>query len=254
MQNSLLKIEKISKIYTSEKEKVEALKGISFDIKEKEILALLGVNGAGKTTLSSIIATLLKTTSGDIYFAGKSIYKNVMSFRKILGFCPQVQNLDLDLSVKENLIFAGRYYSLTKKKIKQRLEYLLEKFDLARYEKFNLNSLSGGYKQRFLIARTLMHDPKLIIMDEPTVGLDPRLRRLLWKYILDLKEEGKMIILTTHYLDEADVLADRICVIDAGIIKALETPSKLKDIWRSVSLEEVFLELIREKNEEEKKK
>ncbi|HEU64672.1 MAG: ABC transporter ATP-binding protein NatA [Candidatus Anoxychlamydiales bacterium] len=253
MQNTLLKIDKISKIYTSEKEKVEALKNISFDIKEKEILGLLGVNGAGKTTLSSIIATLLKPTSGDILFNGNSIYKDVVSFRKILGFCPQVQNLDLDLNVKENLTFAGRYYLLTKKQIKQRIEYLLEKFDLTRYEKFSLNSLSGGYKQRFLIARTLMHDPKLIIMDEPTVGLDPQLRRLLWKYILDLKAEGKTIILTTHYLDEADILSDRICVIDAGSLKALEKPSKLKERWKSESLEDVFLELIKEKDKEEKK-
>ncbi|NGX34022.1 MAG: Doxorubicin resistance ATP-binding protein DrrA [Candidatus Anoxychlamydiales bacterium] len=253
MQNTLLKIDKISKIYTSEKEKVEALKNISFEIKEKEILGLLGVNGAGKTTLSSIIATLLKPTSGDIFYNEKSIYQDVVSFRKILGFCPQVQNLDLDLNVKENLVFAGRYYSLTKKQINDRIKYLLEKFDLTRYEKFNLNALSGGYKQRFLIARTLMHDPKLIIMDEPTVGLDPQLRRLLWKYILDLKDEGKTIILTTHYLDEADVLSDRICVIDSGTLKALEKPSKLKEIWKSQSLEDVFLNLINEKDKEEKK-
>ncbi|NGX44586.1 MAG: ABC transporter ATP-binding protein NatA [Candidatus Anoxychlamydiales bacterium] len=253
MQKTLLKIDKISKIYTSEKEKVEALKNISFDIKEKEILGLLGVNGAGKTTLSSIIATLLKPTSGDILFNDESIFKDVVSFRKILGFCPQIQNLDLDLNVKENLTFAGRYYLLNRKQIKVRIEYLLEKFDLTRYEKFSLNSLSGGYKQRFLIARTLMHDPKLIIMDEPTVGLDPQLRRLLWKYILDLKAEGKTIILTTHYLDEADILADRICVIDAGVIKALEKPSILKERWKSQSLEDVFLELIKEKDKEVKK-
>jgi len=246
-----LKIDKISKIYTSEKEKVEALKNISLDIKENEVLGLLGVNGAGKTTLSSIIATLLKPTCGDIFYNDKSIYKDIVSFRKILGFCPQIQNLDLDLNVKENLTFAGRYYLLTRKQIKERIEYLLEKFDLTRYEKFDLSSLSGGYKQRFLIARTLMHDPKIIIMDEPTVGLDPKLRRLLWKYILDLKAEGKTIILTTHYLDEADILSDRICVLDSGIVKSLEKPSVLKERWKSQSLEDVFLELIKEKDKEE---
>lgn len=248
MNKILLKIDKISKIYAfNKKEKVEALKNISFDIYQKEILSLLGVNGAGKTTLSSIIATLLKPTSGDIFYEDKSIYKDVVSFRRQLGFCPQVQNIDLDLNVKENLIFAGRYYSMPKKLIKDRLDELLEKFDLTRYANFNLNALSGGYKQRFLIARTLMHDPKLIIMDEPTVGLDPKLRRLLWKFILDLKDEGKTIILTTHYLDEADILSDRICVINDGIIKALDKPAKLKDIWKSQNLEEVFLELIKEK-------
>ena len=189
----------------------------------------------------------MKPTSGDIFYEDKSIYKDVVSFRRQLGFCPQVQNIDLDLNVKENLIFAGRYYSMPKKLIKDRLDELLEKFDLTRYANFNLNALSGGYKQRFLIARTLMHDPKLIIMDEPTVGLDPKLRRLLWKFILDLKDEGKTIILTTHYLDEADILSDRICVINDGIIKALDKPAKLKDIWKSQNLEEVFLELIKEK-------
>ncbi|NGX64014.1 MAG: Doxorubicin resistance ATP-binding protein DrrA [Candidatus Anoxychlamydiales bacterium] len=249
MQDTLLRIDNISKIYTSEKEKVEALKGISLDIKKQEILGLLGVNGAGKTTLSAIIATLLKPTSGDIFYNDTSIYKDIISFRRVLGFCPQVQNLDLDLNVNENLIFAGRYYSLSKKQIKNRLEELLEKFDLTRYAKFSLNSLSGGYKQRFMIARTLMHDPKLIIMDEPTVGLDPQLRRLLWKYILDMKKEGKTIILTTHYLDEADILSDRICVIDGGKMKALEKPSELKKVWKSESLEDVFLELIKEKEE-----
>jgi len=249
MSDTLINIQKITKIYTSEKEKVEALRGITLDIKEKEILSLLGVNGAGKTTLSSIIATLLKPTSGDIIYKDKSIFQDVVSFRRILGFCPQVQNLDLDLNVRKNLIFAGKYYSLSKSQIHKRVEELLDKFDLKKYEKFSLDSLSGGYKQRFMIARTLMHDPKLIIMDEPTVGLDPKLRRLLWKYILDLKEEGKTILLTTHYLDEADILSDRICVIHDGVMQALENPSKLKEVRKSKNLEDVFLELIKQKDE-----
>jgi len=249
MNNILIKIDNIKKIYGKKKDRVEALKGISFEIEKKEILALLGVNGAGKTTLSSIIATLLKPSSGDIFYEQNSIYNDVVAFRRIIGFCPQVQNLDLDLNVKENLIFAGRYYSLSKMQIKNRLEYLLEKFDLKKYEKFNLEALSGGYKQRFMIARTLMHDPKLIIMDEPTVGLDPKLRRLLWKYILDLKDEGKTIVLTTHYLDEADILSDRICLIDEGLMRALEKPIILKEKWKSKNLEDVFLELIKQKEE-----
>lgn len=249
MSDILLKIDNIKKIYGFGKEKIEALKGISLEIKKKEILSLLGVNGAGKTTLSSIIATLLNPSSGEVYYNDHSIYKDIISFRRIIGFCPQVQNLDLDLNVKENLIFAGKYYSLSKKQINERLDYLLNKFDLYKYSKFNLDALSGGYKQRFMIARSLMHDPQLIIMDEPTVGLDPKLRRLLWKYILDLREEGKTIVLTTHYLDEADILSDRICVIDQGLMKALESPAKLKETWKSRNLEEVFLELIKEKEE-----
>jgi ABC-2 type transport system ATP-binding protein len=249
MSDILLKIDNIKKIYTFGKEKVEALKGISLDIYKKEILSLLGVNGAGKTTLSSIMATLLNPSSGDIFYNDRSIYNDIIAFRRLLGFCPQVQNLDLDLNVKENLIFAAKYYSLSKKQINDRVNFLLEKFDLTKYSKFNLDALSGGYKQRFMIARTMIHDPELIIMDEPTVGLDPKLRRSLWKYILDLKDEGKTIILTTHYLDEADILSDRICVIDEGKMKALEKPSKLKEIWKSKNLEDIFLELIKEKEE-----
>lgn len=247
--NKILEIKKIAKIYKNEKEVVEALKEISLDIYEKEIISLLGVNGAGKTTFSSILATLLKPTFGDILYQEKSIYEDLCEFRRILGFCPQVVNLDYDLNVKENLIFAGKYYALGKRKIDQKVEELLEKFDLAKYQNFHLNALSGGYKQRFVIARTLMHDPRIIILDEPTVGLDPQSRRMVWKYILNLKEEGKTIILTTHYLDEADILSDRICVIANGSVKALQTPQKLKEIWKSKNQEDIFLELVKEKNE-----
>ena len=246
----LLQIKEISKIYLTEKNKVEALKNITLDIFEKEVFALLGVNGAGKTTLSSIIATLLRKTSGDLLYKDKSIYEDIVSYRRILGFCPQIQNLDNDFNIDENLTLAGRYYSLSKKQIEARKDILLDQFDLKRYRKFNLNSLSGGYKQRFMIARSVMHDPKIIIMDEPTVGLDPKLRRHLWKFILDLKGEGKTIILTTHYLDEADILSDRICVINEGVVKSIDTPSNLKKKWKQDNLEDVFLELIKEKDKE----
>ncbi len=246
--DNLLEIKKISKVYKDDKKKIEALKKISLDIKKAEIITLLGVNGAGKTTLSSIIATLLKPSDGDIFYKGRSIYSNVADFRNQLGFCPQFQNLDMELNVRENLIFAGRYYRLSSKEIKKRIEELLQQFDLKKYEDFNLKSLSGGYRQRFMIARTLVHSPKIIIMDEPTVGLDPKHRRLLWKNIMDLKDEGRTIILTTHYLDEADILSDRVCVIDEGQIKTIDTPKRLKEIWKSKNLEDIFLELIKERD------
>jgi ABC-type multidrug transport system ATPase subunit len=161
-----------------------------------------------------------------------------------LGFCPQSQNLDLDLNVEENLLFSGRYYGLGKGLMIERKEELLEKFGLKEYARRDLRSLSGGYRQRFMLARTLMHKPSFVILDEPTVGLDPRLRRQVWKYILDMKEEGVTILLTTHYLDEADILSDRVCVIDEGEIQALGTPTGLKKEWKKGNLEEVFLSLL----------
>ncbi|NGX56869.1 MAG: ABC transporter ATP-binding protein NatA [Candidatus Anoxychlamydiales bacterium] len=250
MNNYILEIKEIKKTYFFKKQKIEALKNINLNIFKGEVISLLGVNGAGKTTLSSIIATLLNQTEGDILYKNKSIYEDITNYRRILGFCPQVQNLDNDLNVIDNLIFAGRYYGLSKTKITNRVEELLQKFDLKKYEKFNLDQLSGGYKQRFMIARTLMHDPTIIIMDEPTVGLDPQLRRLIWKFIMDLREEKKTIILTTHYLDEADILSDRICVIHNGSVIALDSPKILKENRKSTRLEDVFIELIKEKEDE----
>lgn len=246
MQDILLRIENLKKVYKLKKKSEEALKGVSFDLFSKEIFSLLGVNGAGKTTLSSIIASLIKPSFGDIIYKGKSIYENIDEYRKMIGFCPQFQNLDKDLNVEENLEFAGRYYNLSKEKREKRKEELLEMFELKNYARADVENLSGGYRKRVMIARTLMHDPKILILDEPTVGLDPQVRRQLWKFMLSLKDEGKTIILTTHYLDEADILSDRVCVIDEGEIKTLDKPSNLKKEWKKENLEEVFLHLLKE--------
>ena len=250
MSEILLKICDLKKRYRSKNNFKEALKGVNFEIYKQEIFSLLGVNGAGKTTLSSIISTLSPPSSGDILWNENSIYKDLINYRRVLGFCPQHQNLDQDLNVDENLTFAGRYYGMTKKEIETRKSEIIEAFDLKEYKKAEINTLSGGYKQRFLIARTIMHRPKLIILDEPTVGLDPQSRRILWKYILDLKDMGSTIILTTHYLDEADILSDRVCVIDRGEIKTIDTPYNLKNQWKKKNLEDVFLHLT---NDKEKK-
>jgi ABC-2 type transport system ATP-binding protein len=158
----------------------------------------------------------------------------------------------MDLNLEKNLIFAGRYFGLSKGEIKDRKDYLLEKFELKEYAKKELKILSGGYRQRFMIARSVMHRPKIVILDEPTVGLDPKLRRKLWRYILSLKDEGVTILLTTHYLEEADILSNRVCVIDEGEIKIIETPSNLKKQWKKKNLEDVFLHLIQERESDEK--
>ena len=240
MNNVLLQINNIKKRYGSN----EALKGVSLDIYKGEILGLLGVNGAGKTTLSSIIATLHPTTEGNIYYKGKSIYEDVAAYRHTIGFCPQRPNLHPELTLEENLRFSGSYYGMTDTQIDERMRQLVAQFSLEKYLYEKANVLSGGYKQRFIVARALMHNPQLVILDEPTVGLDPHIRRQLWQQIKDLKNLGVTIILTTHYLDEAEQLSDRVCVLDGGLIKLIETPDKLKSDFKMNNLEDVFIALM----------
>jgi ABC-2 type transport system ATP-binding protein len=247
MTQPLLKIRNLHKTYLCKKKKSKhALIDVNFDILKGEVFSLLGENGAGKTTLSSIIASLHPPTKGTILWNDKPIYDDLICYRKIIGFCPQHQNLDSNLSLEQNLIFQGRYYGISKQELEERIDYLLKRFELNEYSKSKVDVLSGGYKQRFLIARTLIHNPKLVILDEPTVGLDPQVRRKLWEYIRRLKEEGISVILTTHYLDEAEILSDRVCVIDKGKIIIIETPEKLKNDCKKKNLEDVFLHLLKE--------
>lgn len=240
MNTVLLKINNIKKRYAQK----EALKGVSLDIYKGEIFGLLGVNGAGKTTLSSIIATLHPPTQGDIEFEGTSIYKDIATYRYKVGFCPQKPNLNPELTLEQNLRFAGSYYEMTEEEIDARLKQLVKQFELEQYLHQKASVLSGGYKQRFIIARALMHNPQLVILDEPTVGLDPHIRRQLWQQIKDLKQLGVTVILTTHYLDEAEQLSDRVCVLDGGLIKLIDTPDKLKADFKMNNLEDVFIALM----------
>lgn len=242
MSNTLLKIRNIKKKYDTK----EALKGVSFEINKGEILGLLGVNGAGKTTLSSIIATLHPPTDGDIEFQGKSIYKNLIEYRYQIGFCPQRPNLNSMLTLEQNLRLSGNYYQMTEEQIDKRMAQLVEQFELKPYLHQKARVLSGGYKQRFMIARSLLHNPSLVILDEPTVGLDPHIRRQLWAKIKELKQNGTSVLLTTHYLDEAEQLSDRVVVLDQGQIKLIDTPDKLKADFKMNNLEDVFIALIQE--------
>lgn len=244
----LLQIKNVTKTYpkTSNNPEIKALKGVNLDIYEGEVLSLLGVNGAGKTTLSSIISTLHPATSGDIEYNGTSIYKQITEFRQIIGFCPQKPNIDSMLTLKDNLVFAGRYFHLSNEEIATRSTELMREFNLEKYADARGSILSGGYKQRFLIARTLMHKPKLVIFDEPTVGLDPHVRRDLWKVIKNLKNEGVTVLLTTHYLDEAENLSDRVCILHKGVIQTIDTPENLKNLHNKSNLEDVFVQLMEE--------
>jgi len=246
---NILTIHNLTKTYIRYNKKVDALKSISLTIKQGEIFCLLGVNGAGKTTLSSILATLHPATSGDILYNDRSIYQDLYTYRRALGFCPQQQNLDEYLTVKQNLIFAGRYFLMTKSAIEAKVGLLMEELELEKYTDSHIDTLSGGNKQRTLIARALVHDPKIVILDEPTVGLDPDIRRKLWDLIKQLQMNGVTIIITTHYLDEAEYLSDRVCILHQGKIVLIESVIKLKQQRAGKKLEEIFLDLMKEQDE-----
>ncbi|KKP35831.1 MAG: Daunorubicin resistance ABC transporter ATPase subunit [candidate division TM6 bacterium GW2011_GWF2_32_72] len=250
MNEKLIEIKNIKKYYKiGRPDEIRALNGVSFDINKAETLGLLGVNGAGKTTLSSILATLHPATSGDILCEGKSIYNDIVDFRYKVGFCPQKPNLYVDLTVEQILLFSGRYYGLPEDEIRNRMEELIQRYQLGKYRKMKPEVLSGGYSHRLLIARSLMHNPKLLILDEPTVGLDPHIRFKLWDNIKELKSLGVSVVLTTHYLDEADVLSDRICVLEKGLVKLIDTPTNLKQKYQEESLEKIFIKLMEEETE-----
>lgn len=247
MNPSFLVIDAITKKYNDQ----YALDGVSLSIKKGEVFALLGVNGAGKTTLSSIIATQHPPTAGDILFKGQSIYQDVRRYRLALGYCPQYANLDRYLSVEQNLVFAGRFYGMSSSAAITRAAELLSLYDLERYRQRRIDELSGGTRQRVLIARALMHAPELVILDEPTVGLDPDIRRQLWDHIAALRDSGVTVILTTHYLDEAEVLANRICLLRDGKVQLVCGVQELKNKHGHDSLEDIFIRLSRQAAEAE---
>lgn len=245
---SLLEIKQVTKLYKTVNGDHIALNNVSLSIEKGEIIGLLGVNGAGKSTLSGILATLHPVTYGDIIYKGSSIYNNIPEFRLKLGYCPQSPNLHPMLSLEDNLILAGKLYGLKDTEIKTRIKQLVKQFGLEQYLNQKAEVLSGGYKQRFMIARSLIHMPEFLILDEPTVGLDPHIRRNLWDLIKSLKQDGITVLLTTHYLDEAEKLSDRVCFLDKGHIKLIDTPSNLITNFNQDNLEDVFLQVI--KNEE----
>lgn len=243
MDQVLLEIINIKKLY----KKVAALKGVSLNIRKGEVLCLLGVNGAGKSTLSAILATLHPPTSGDVRYKGTSIYQNVPAYRSLIGYCPQRPNLNALLTMRENLYFAGKYYGMSDEAIEQRMKELHNRLGIGEYLEHKPPELSGGWRQRYMIARTLLHEPTFVILDEPTVGLDPAIRHQLWYYINHIASKGTTVLLTTHYLDEAEELADRICILDKGEIKLVDTPAQLKKSFKKERLEDIFLQLTNEK-------
>ncbi len=197
-----------------------ALDGVSFQIRPGEIYSYLGPNGAGKTTTIRILTGLARRDSGEVRLNGYSIDGNPLEYKSQFGLVPQHTNLDVDLSVEENLVIHGKLYGMAMKEILRRTGKLLQEMDLEDKQKTTVKKLSGGQRRRLLIARSLLHRPKVLFMDEPSVGLDPAIRRSLWGIIKKIKEDGATVFLTTHYIEEAEFLADRVAFLDAGRIVA----------------------------------
>ena len=215
---------------------VQALQGISFDVKEGSFTALLGKNGAGKSTTINIISTLLEPTSGEVELFGNLLGKEDRSIRELIGVVFQHQMLDADLSVEENLRIRASFYGLHGKAALQKIHELLKTLGIEKMAKQRYEELSGGQKRKADIARALLHEPKLLILDEPTTGLDPKSRKDLWDYILRLQEATSMtLLLTTHYLDEVND-ADEVIVIHEGVIKEQASSLALREQYTKTKL------------------
>ena len=217
-----------------------AVDGLSLTIGSGEVFGLLGKNGAGKTTTIKMLTMQLKPTAGEIFFDGRPLRGNEIFVKSLLGLVPQHLNFDQDLTVEENLELHARLHHLPKVERLARIDELLKFVELEKVRKSSVRELSGGMKRRLLIVRALIHRPKILLLDEPTVALDPQVRRKIWELITNLKEQGITIILTTHYIEEAEFLCGRVAILNRGRLVALDTTENL---CAGKSLEETFIEL-----------
>jgi ABC-2 type transport system ATP-binding protein len=227
---STLVVENLTKTYpgTRKAPPVEAVRGISFSVEPGEFFGLLGPNGAGKSTTLGCISTLVRPSGGRIVVDGAEVGKDPSGVKRRLAVVPQMRNLDRELTVRELLVFHGRYFGLEAGEREARATRLLDELQVADKANAKPATLSGGQQQRVMIARALMHDPKVVLLDEPTTGLDPQARRLLWETLQRLHGRGLTFILTTHYMEEADRLCERVAIVDHGRILTLDTPAALK--------------------------
>ncbi len=209
--------------------RLEAVKGIAFTVERARCVGLLGPNGAGKTTTMRMIMGLSTVTAGELTVFGAPVQAMSRAVKAKIGLVPQDNNLDPDITVRENLEVYGRYFGLPASVVGDRVPRLLEFMQLADRAEAKVMQLSGGMQRRLVIARALIADSELVILDEPTTGLDPQARVLIWKQLMELKKRGKTLLLTTHYMDEAQRLCDRIIVIDNGEILDQGTPQELID-------------------------
>jgi lipooligosaccharide transport system ATP-binding protein len=211
----------------------EAVKGVDFEVHRGECFGFLGPNGAGKTTTMKMIYGAVIPTSGELTVAGLDVKRHERKIKRRIGVIPQENNLDDELKVKENLLVYGRYYDLPRKVALQRADELLEFVQLTEKAESKVEQLSGGMKRRLLIARALINNPEIVVLDEPTTGLDPQARHLVWDRLRELATEGKTLLLTTHYMEEAARLCDRLVIMEGGLIIAEGSPKELVEEYVS---------------------
>ncbi len=225
-------------------DEVTAVDGISFDVKKGEIFAFLGPNGAGKSTTIKMLTTMLQPTSGSLSLAGHDVTKERDAARKAFGIVFQDPSLDEELTAYENLDLHAALYGIPKDERQSRIQALLELVELWQRKDSYVKTFSGGMRRRLEIARGLLHEPKILFLDEPTLGLDTQTRNLMWDYVRKLShEKGMTIFFTTHYLDEAEEVAERIAIIDHGKIVARGTTAELTKQTKTKTLEEAYLQL-----------
>ncbi len=207
---------------------VVALDALDLEVPEGEFFGLLGPNGAGKTTTIGILTTRVRATAGEAFVSGTNVTSQPAAARQRIGVVPQRPNPDRSLRVAENLVFHATYFGVRRTEAARRADVLLERLGIAEKRDAKVEALSGGQQQRLMIARALIHEPRVLFLDEPTVGLDPQARLALWDTLREVHEQGRTIVMTTHYMEEADQLCDRIAIIDRGKLLALDTPANLK--------------------------
>ena len=226
LADEVIRTEQLSKRYPGGG--VLAVDGLDLSVRRGEIFGLLGPNGAGKTTTAGMLTTRVIPTGGHAYVAGIDVVAHPVAAKQVIGVVPQTNTLDRSLDVWENLYLHGRFFGMSARVAKRETDARLEQFRLADRAKERIDALSGGMAQRLMVARAIMHRPDTLFLDEPTAGLDPQSRLALWEILGELHRAGQTILLTTHYMEEADQLCDRLAIIDHGRLLALGTPAELK--------------------------
>ena len=224
--NEVIRTENLTKSYSGMD--VPAVDALNLVVRQGEIFGLLGPNGAGKTTTAGILTTRVVPTSGNAFVAGVDVRKHPALVKQVSGIVSQQNTLDRQLTVWENLYFHGRLFGINAKESRRRSDELLARFSLSKWAKASIYALSGGMAQRLMVARAIFHSPAVLFLDEPTAGLDPQSRLALWDMLKELDQTGQTVVLTTHYMEEADQLCNRVAIMDHGKILALDTPANLK--------------------------